>query len=91
MIGTIANATSRAAAFSGVVVIALGLVELARRLPSTHVASGQGLRDLGLVRGDPATLAAMWLVTLPAIASGMINVLAPLRLHAPGPGWLRSA
>jgi MFS family permease len=86
VIGTLANAIGRAGAFSGVVVVALVLIDQARRLPSTHVASGQGLRDLRLVRNDTATLAAMWLVALPAIASGLLNVLAPLRLHRFGAG-----
>jgi MFS family permease len=81
VIGTIAGAVGRAVAFSGVVVIALVLIDQARRLPSTHANSGQGLRDLALVRGDRATFAAMWLVVLPAIASGLLNVLAPLRLN----------
>jgi MFS family permease len=80
VIGTIAGAVGRPAAFSGVVVIALALIDQARRLPSTHVSTGQGLHDLALVRGDRATYAAMWLVALPAIASGLLNVLAPLRL-----------
>jgi MFS family permease len=81
VIGTLATAVGRAAAFSGVVVVAVVLIDQVRRLPSSHTSSGQGLRELRLVRGDRATLAAMWLTTLPAIASGLLNVLGPLRLH----------
>jgi MFS family permease len=81
VIGTLASMVGRAVAFSGVVVFAVLLIDQARRLPSFHVSSGQGIRDLRLLRGDVATLAAMWLVTLPAIVSGSLNVLAPLRLH----------
>src|SRR5207237_7638767 len=44
VIGTVASATSRAAAFSGVMVLALLLIFEARRLPSRHVRSDQGLR-----------------------------------------------
>jgi MFS family permease len=84
VIGTVASAIGRTAAFSGVVVFAVLLIDQARRLPSFHVSSGQGIRDLALLRGDRATLAAMWLVALPAIVSGMLNVLAPLRLHGFG-------
>lgn len=84
VIGTLASAIGRAAAFSGVVVFAVLLIDQTRRLPSFHVSSGQGIRDLRLVRGDRATQAAMWLVILPAIVSGSLNVLAPLRLSSFG-------
>jgi MFS family permease len=81
IIGTLAAAIGRGAAFSVVVLVALGLIEAARRIPSTHVSTDQGLRELlGSLR-SPTVVAAMWLVTLPAIASGTINVLGPLRLH----------
>jgi MFS family permease len=81
VIGTVAVAIGRAATFSGVVAIALILIDLARRLPLRHTPSGQGLRYLGRAMRDPRLLAGMWLVTLPAIASGAANVLGPLRLH----------
>ncbi len=81
LIGTVATAIGRAPAFSGVVVVALVLIAQARRLPSPSFGSQQGLRDLLEACRDRAVLAGMWLVTLPAIASGMINVLGPLRLH----------
>jgi MFS family permease len=84
VIGTIASAIGRAPTFSAVVVIALVLILLARRLPLTHSASGQGLRQLfGALRWRKIQ-AGMWLVALPAVASGMINVLGPLRLHRLG-------
>src|SRR5207248_5952345 len=71
VIGTVASATSRAAAFSGVMVLALLLIFEARRLPSRHVRSDQGLRELGRIFEDRRVAAAMWLVTLPALASGL--------------------
>src|SRR5437588_10603665 len=45
VIGTLANAIGRAAAFSGVVVVALALIVEARRLPSGESASRPGLRE----------------------------------------------
>ena len=84
LIGTAASAIGRAAAFSGVVVFATGLIVVAQRLPSAHVDSAQGARHLLAALRTRPVLIAMWLVTLPAIASGMINVLGPLRMHRLG-------
>jgi MFS family permease len=84
LIGTAASAVGREAAFSGVVVIATGLIVIAQRIPSAHVDSAQGVRDLFGAMRVPAVILAMWLVTLPAIASGMVNVLGPLRMHRLG-------
>jgi MFS family permease len=84
LIGTVATAVGRGAAFSGVVVISLVLILVARRLPSSHVPSDQGVRELIESLRDRGVRVGMWLVALPAIASGTINVLGPLRLHRLG-------
>jgi MFS family permease len=84
VIGTIAGAVGRAPAFSGVVVISLVLIDQARRLPLIHAPSGQPLRVLLSAFRDARVLAGMWLVMLPAIVSGVVNVLGPLRLHRLG-------
>ena len=84
VIGTIANAVGRGAAFSGVVVISLVLIDQARRLPLRHTPSGQGLGVLAPAVRDPRLLAGMWLVALPALVSGVMAVLGPLRLHRLG-------
>ncbi len=84
VIGTIANAIGRGPTFSAVVVLALLLIDQARRLPSPQSTSGQGLRHLLSVLSDRGVVAGMWLVTLPAVASGLVNVLGPLRLHRLG-------
>jgi MFS family permease len=81
LIGTAATAIGRGPAFSGVVVVALLLIVAAQRLPSSHVSSHQGVRDLAGALRSRVAIAAMWLVTLPALASGMLSVLGPLRLH----------
>ncbi len=84
VIGTVAGAVGRGAAFSGVVVIALVLIDQARRLPLHHAPSGQGLGVLARAMGDRRLLGGMWLVALPATVSGAIAVLGPLRLHRLG-------
>jgi MFS family permease len=81
VIGTLANAVGRRAAFSGVVIVALLLIAETRRHPSHHVRSGQGLSELRVALAGRGIRTGMWLVTLPAVASGALNVLGPLRLH----------
>ncbi len=84
VIGTIANAVGRAATFSAVGVIAVLLILAARRLRSPELGPGQGLRQLGAALRHPIVIVGMWLVALPAIASGMLGVLGPLRMHSFG-------
>jgi MFS family permease len=84
VIGTIATATGRAEAFSAVVLLSVVLMIAAGRLPSVHTDSGQGLRELASSLGDRAVAVGIWLVALPAIASGLLNVLGPLQLHQLG-------
>jgi MFS family permease len=81
VIGTIASAIGRAPAFSGVVALSLVLIDQVRRVPVSHPVSGQGLRQLQRAIGGHELQRAIWLVTLPAVASGMLTVLGPLRLH----------
>ena len=84
VLGTLATGVGRAAAFGAVVVLAAGLIAACQRLPSRHVATGQGLGDLTAALSQRGIASGMWLVTLPAIASGVMSVLAPLRLHRLG-------
>jgi MFS family permease len=86
VIGTIATAVGRPALFGAVAVVALMLIALTRGLPSHHVPSRQGVRNLVGAFAQPRVAAGMWLVALPAIASGLISVLGPLRLHRLGAG-----
>jgi MFS family permease len=81
VIGTLANAVGRRAAFSGVVIVSVLLIAKTRRLPSHHVRSGQGLGEMWAGLAGRGIRMGMWLVTLPAVASGALNVLGPLRLH----------
>ena len=84
VIGTLATAIGRPAAFSALAIVAAVLIAETRGLPSHHGSSGQGIRTLAAVLGRPGVAGGMWLVGLPAIASGLINVLGPLRLHRLG-------
>lgn len=86
VVGAVANAIGRGLAFSAVVVLSLALMLQARRLPEAHAPSGQGVKELRRALGAAKLLAAMWLVVLPAMVSGVLNVLGPLRLHVFGAG-----
>lgn len=84
VIGTIATATGRPAAFGAIAVAAVVLLVMTRGLPLHHGPSEQGLGSATAALRRPAVVAGMWLITLPAIASGTIGVLGPLRLHTLG-------
>jgi MFS family permease len=85
VIGTLAHALGRAPVFSAVAVVAagLGLAVALLPAPSAHLAEAGPSRLLEQLR-QPAIAIGMWLVALPAVASGVVNVLAPLRLSALG-------
>jgi MFS family permease len=87
VIGTLAHALGRAAVFSGVVAIAAVLAIAVARLrpPPALSPDGPRARLLDQLR-RPAIALGMWLVALPAIASGAISVLGPLRLSQLGAG-----
>ncbi len=85
VVGTLAHALGRAPVFSAVVVVDGALAVAVALLPAPSPQPPQpGPRRLLAELRRPGIAIGMWLVTLPAIASGMINVLAPLRLSALG-------
>jgi MFS family permease len=89
VIGTLAHALGRATVFSAVVVVAAVLTIAVAILPSPSPLP----REYGRTRlldqlRRPVIALSMWLVALPAIASGTINVLGPLRLGQLGAGAL---
>jgi MFS family permease len=84
VIGTLASAIGRGPAFSGVVVLAVLLIDQSRRIPLTHSPSAQRIRDAGRALPGTGALRAVWLVALPSLAAGVLNVLGPLRLHRLG-------
>ncbi|MDT5026220.1 MAG: hypothetical protein QOE61_2646 [Micromonosporaceae bacterium] len=84
VIGTLATATGRPATFTVLALAGVALIVAVRRIPASHASSGQGLSALAAALTRTDVVVAMWLVTLPAIASGTLNVLGPLRLHRLG-------
>lgn len=88
VIGTVASEIGRPLAFSVVGAGALALIVAARRIAHDHEPSGQGLRDLTRALSAPGVRWGLWLMTLPAVISGIYNVLGPLRLHRLGAGAL---
>jgi MFS family permease len=85
-IGTAATALGRGPTFSVVVLAALGLIAAARGVESHHSGSNQGVAALIGALRDGRVVWAMWLVALPAVGSGALSVLGPLRLHRFGAG-----
>jgi MFS family permease len=81
VIGSVATATGRPASFIVLAGGVGGLLVWASRRPTTHVVSGQGIGSAVRMLRRADVAGAMWLMGLPAIASGMLNVLGPLRLH----------
>jgi MFS family permease len=59
---------------------------MVRTVPDHTESSEQGVVAVIRVMGRPAMLRGMWLMALPAIVSGVLNVLAPLQLHRLGGG-----
>ncbi len=87
VIGTLAHALGRAPVFTAVVVFAgiLALAVASLPSPSPLPAGYARTRLIDQLR-RPLIALSMWLVALPAIASGTINVLGPLRLSELGAG-----
>lgn len=86
VVGALAVATAPEAVFSSVLVIAGALAVVAWRTPASHRPEAQTLGDVRRAMGDAQVRTGMWLVALPAVAFGVIDVLVPLRLHDLGSG-----
>ncbi len=80
VLGALAEATDPAVVFSSVVVLAGVLAAWAVRMPSTHLPTTQGLSDVLAAVRRPAVRTAMWLMSLPSVAFGVLSVVGPLRL-----------
>ncbi|HEY8583926.1 MAG TPA: MFS transporter [Capillimicrobium sp.] len=86
VIGSVAEATAPQLVFGSVVFIAGALAAWVMTTPPPPPAAPQGFGVVGRAMRQPAVLGAMWLVTLPAAAFGVIGVLGPLRLDDLGGG-----
>ena len=82
VVGTLAHALGREPVFSAVVVVAAGLATAVALLPAPARPERRADR-VSFTRQlrQPAIALGMWLVAIPAAASGAMNVLGPLRLH----------
>jgi predicted MFS family arabinose efflux permease len=87
VLGAVATWIGREAAFSSAVVFGLVLGCWALATPARAPAA-DALASPLLAFRDRGMLAGMWLTALPAVAFGVITVLAPLRLDALGAGAL---
>lgn len=86
LVGTLAHALGRPTVFSAVVVVAIGLAAAVRLLPAPAPSPERSRTRLLDQIVKPAIALGMWLTALPAVASGAINVLGPLRLGRLGAG-----
>lgn len=80
VLGTLATAIGRPAVFTGFAVVVGLLIPATLSLPRPRREAAVRGRLLSALR-HPGVALAFWLVVLPAIGSGAINVLGPLRLH----------
>jgi MFS family permease len=83
-LGGAATVTSPEIVFSGVAIVATVLAFVAWTMPA--VAPGQDTSALAALTAlkRPAVAKAFWLFLIPALFSGMLEVLVPLRLSALG-------
>jgi MFS family permease len=87
VIGTLAHALGRGPVFSAVVLVAAGLGVAVSLLPAPSPPPLERRRTPLIEHlRRPAIVLGMWLVALPAIASGAMNVLGPLQLGVLGAG-----
>lgn len=81
VVGAAASLAGTGPAFSAAAVMGVILMCCALTLPKPAVAvTGQGVRELLTALRDRHVLSGMWLMMLPGIGFGVIDVLAPLRL-----------
>jgi predicted MFS family arabinose efflux permease len=86
VVGALATAVGREAAFSSTVLFGLALGAWAITMPAP--GGSQVLTAPAAALRQRSMLAGMWLTALPAAAFGVLDVLAPLRLAALGAGGL---
>jgi MFS family permease len=87
VVGTLAHGLGRGPVFSAVVLVTAGLATAVAMLPRPAAPALDPERaPLSRQLRQPAIVLGMWLVVLPALASGALNVLAPLRLSRLGAG-----
>jgi MFS family permease len=86
VVGALATAIGREAAFSTTVLFGVALGAWAMTMPAPR--GSEVLTAPAAALRQRSMLAGMWLTALPAAAFGVLDVLAPLRLAALGAGGL---
>jgi MFS family permease len=88
VLGGAATVTSPELVFTAVALVAVVLAVLVRGIPGVAPSPFPGWSRVGRAIATPSVVAGAWLVALPALFSGVINVLAPLRLNELGASGL---
>jgi MFS family permease len=84
VIGGAAIITSPELVFTSVAAVAVALAAVTRGIPGVAPSPFPGWQRLRAAAASLPVAAGFWLVALPALFSGVINVLAPLRLDELG-------
>jgi MFS family permease len=85
-VGALASAAGRPVLFCALAAVASLLLIPVMSLADERSSSAQPVSDVVRLLTRPELIGAMWLMLLPAVVSGVLNVLGPLRLHHLGAG-----
>jgi MFS family permease len=88
VIGGLATVAGSEPVFLGVALVGGGLFAWAVGTPGAARSPVAGWRRVAKAAAGPTVVAGIWLVTLPALFSGTLNVLAPLKLDQLGASGL---
>jgi MFS family permease len=86
VLGAVADRVGTGIVFGAFVILPLGLILALLPQPSPPSVRLPGLGALRTALGDHRVRVGMWLMLLPSLAFGIINVLVPLRLDHFGAG-----
>jgi MFS family permease len=86
VLGAVADAAGPEPVFSSVAVVALGLIVWTLRTPARAPSPPPRLATLLEAVRDRSVQLGIWLMCLPGLLFGTLNVLAPLRMDALGAG-----
>lgn len=86
VLGAIAAAAGHEVVFSAVAVLAVALIAWTLSTPPATPAPPRPLREIAAAVLRPPILVGFWLVAVPSVFAGAVEVLAPLRLDELGAG-----
>ena len=86
VLGAVADAVSIEAVFGAYVAVPLAMIAWAVRFPAAQSVPGMGAAAVRTALADPVMRRGMWLMALPALGFGVINVIVPLKLDGLGAG-----